>query len=135
MLNKHSNFRLLPTTIDKKNKLLEILEREFWQSASFTFNLPDSEVWLCGAPSVLDQICLHIIRNAMDAVSVGGQGGFIRRGSGCSLFILFLLAIICIHCFRDFPFCNFSLCTEVISSNRCEIILQLIYQGNAGRNV
>ncbi|MEW9668380.1 HAMP domain-containing sensor histidine kinase [Ammoniphilus sp. 3BR4] len=67
-----AEFYTLQSVMERLNVLAQFYALE--KSVSFSFTLPESEVWLHGSPSIMEQICLNIIRNAMDAVSLGGRG-------------------------------------------------------------
>ncbi|RXT07281.1 PAS domain-containing sensor histidine kinase [Ammoniphilus sp. CFH 90114] len=62
----------LQSVMERLNVLAQFYALE--KSVFFTYQLPESEIELYGSPSDLEQICLNIIRNAMDAVSTGGHG-------------------------------------------------------------
>jgi len=56
------------SVLERINVLAQFYALE--KNIMFSYNLPDQEIHLCGSPQVLDQICLNLIRNGMDAVSL-----------------------------------------------------------------
>src|SRR5690606_29800241 len=60
----------LKSVLERINVLAQFYAME--KNIYYSCNLPDSEVRLSGSPHILEQICLNIIRNGMDAVALGG---------------------------------------------------------------
>lgn len=67
-----SEFFTIQSVIERISVLAQFYALE--KNIKFTYNLSDSAVRLYGSPHILEQICLNVIRNAMDAISPGQLG-------------------------------------------------------------